>query len=50
MPDLYVISNGISEQDRILLEGVQKVKDDEKIRCEYLAPQEVMSHLRLKAE
>ena len=50
MPDLYVVGTGLSENDRILLEGVQKVKDDDKIRYEYLAPEEALSHLRLKAE
>lgn len=50
MPDLYVVDGGISEGDRILLDGVQKVKDDDKIEYEYQAPKEVISHLRLKAE
>lgn len=50
IPDLYVVNSGLSEDDRILLEGVQKVKDDEKISYEYQKPEEVISHLRLKAE
>lgn len=50
MPDLYVVSEGITENDRILLEGVEKVKDNEKIKYEYQAPQGLISHLRLKAE
>jgi membrane fusion protein (multidrug efflux system) len=50
MPDLYVIGSGIDEHDKILLEGVQKVKDDETIKFEYKAPKEVISNLRLKAE
>jgi membrane fusion protein (multidrug efflux system) len=50
MPDLYVVSSGISADDRILLEGVQKVKEDDKIKYAYLAPQDVISKLRLKAE
>lgn len=50
MPDLYIVSSGITEQDKILLEGVQKVKDDEKIKYEYQSPQALISHLRLKAE
>lgn len=50
MPDLYVIQSGLSENDRILLEGVQKVKDDDKIEYEYQAPKEVISHLRLRTE
>lgn len=50
MPDLYVVKSGISEHDKILLEGVQKVKEDDKIASEYLSPTDVISHLRLKAE
>jgi membrane fusion protein (multidrug efflux system) len=50
MPDLYVVASGISESDKILLEGVQKVKDDDKISFEYVSPKEIISHLRLKAE
>lgn len=49
MPDLYVV-NGISATDKILLEGVQKVKDDDKVNAEYLAPREVISHLQLRTE
>jgi membrane fusion protein (multidrug efflux system) len=50
MPDLYVVSGGLSATDKILLEGVQKVKDDDKILTEYVSPRVVMSQLRLKAE
>lgn len=50
MPDLYVVESGITETDRILLEGVQKVKDNDKINYEFQSPEEVISHLRLKAE
>ena len=50
LPDLYVVSGGLSDDERILLEGVQKVKDDEKIAYEYQKPEEVINHLRLKAE
>jgi membrane fusion protein (multidrug efflux system) len=50
MPDLYVVKTGLTADDKILLEGVQKVKDDEKVQYEFLDPKEVMTHLRLKAE
>jgi membrane fusion protein (multidrug efflux system) len=50
MPDLYVVSSGLAESDRILLEGVQKVKEDDKIKYAYLEPKEAIAHLRLKAE
>lgn len=50
MPDLYVVGSGLSENDKILLEGVQKVKDDNRIEPEYKSPREVIAQLRLKAE
>ncbi|PXY39534.1 efflux RND transporter periplasmic adaptor subunit [Flavobacterium cheongpyeongense] len=50
IPDLYVINSGITENDKILLEGVQKVKEDDKIDYSYIAPQKIINNLRLKAE
>jgi len=50
IPDLYVINEGITENDKILLEGVQKVKENDKIHYKYQSPQAVITHLRLKAE
>jgi membrane fusion protein, multidrug efflux system len=50
LPDLFVVTSGISDEDKILLEGVQKVKDGDKISFEYEKPEEVLAHLRLKAE
>ncbi|MFC3563027.1 efflux RND transporter periplasmic adaptor subunit [Pedobacter jamesrossensis] len=50
LPDLYVISDGLSLTDKILLEGVQKVKDDDKIAFKFQQPQEVIKQLRLKTE
>lgn len=50
MPDLYVVGSGLSENENILVEGVQKVKDDDKIESEFVAPRNVISHLKLYAE
>jgi membrane fusion protein, multidrug efflux system len=50
IPDLYVIKSGLTENDKILLEGVQKVKENDKIKYEFQSPKEVMNHLRVKAE
>jgi len=50
LPDLYVVASGIDENDKILLEGVQKVKDDDKIKFEFVAPKQVVSRLQLKTE
>lgn len=50
MPDLYVVGSGLAENDKIILEGVQKVKEDDKVAYEYQKPQEVITQLRLKSE
>ena len=50
MPDLFVIGSGLSENDHILIEGVQKVKDNDKIVATFVAPKEVIARLKLFAE
>ena len=50
IPDLYVVSSGLTANDKILLEGVQKVKEDDKIKYDYIAPNKVINNLRVKAE
>lgn len=50
MPDLFVVGSGLQENDKILLEGVQKVKEDEKVDTDFVTPKEVIAHLKLYAE
>lgn len=50
LPDLYIVGSGLAVTERILLEGVQKVKDDDVVQFEYKAPLAVLATLRLKAE
>src|SRR4051812_8018908 len=50
LPDLYVVATGLNDDEKILLEGVQKVKDDDKIQFEFEKPEEVIKHLRVHAE
>ncbi len=50
IPDLYVVQSGLTENDKILLEGVQKVKENDKIKYEFQSPKVVINNLRLKAE
>jgi membrane fusion protein (multidrug efflux system) len=50
MPDLYVLKKRCFSSDMILLEGVQKVKEGDKIKCKTMDPKIVIEHLRLKAE
>lgn len=50
MPDLYVITEGLNENDKILLEGLRKVKNNDKISFDYEEPKAVMAHLKLPTE
>jgi len=50
MPDLYIIKAGISENDRIVLEGIRKVRNNEKIEFEFEDPSTVIAHLKVHAE
>lgn len=50
MPDLYIVGNGLKEGDKILLDGVQKVKDNDTIKFKFLNPKGVISSLKLYAE
>ncbi|WP_110368482.1 efflux RND transporter periplasmic adaptor subunit [Chryseobacterium sp. CBTAP 102] len=50
LQDLYVVGSGISKGDQILLEGVQKVKDDQKVKTKFQDPKKVLQSLKLKAE
>ncbi|MFM7022861.1 MAG: efflux RND transporter periplasmic adaptor subunit [Flavobacteriales bacterium] len=50
MPDLYIIKDGLNENEKILLEGIRKVKDNDKITYEYEDPNQVISHLNVYVE
>lgn len=50
MPDLYVVGSGLKESDKILLDGVQKVKEDDKISYKLLNSKSVINSLKLDAE
>ncbi|MDT0643458.1 efflux RND transporter periplasmic adaptor subunit [Zunongwangia sp. F363] len=50
MPHLFAVENGLSENDKILLEGIRMVKDNEKINYEFEEPEEVLAGLDMYAE
>lgn len=50
MPDLYVVKEGLVATDKILLEGLRKVKNNDKISFEYEDPKTVIAHLKLPTE
>jgi membrane fusion protein, multidrug efflux system len=50
LPDVYVLESGLSEGDKFLLEGLQKVKEDDKVKTKYKAPEQVLCSLKLTAD
>lgn len=50
LPHLYEVRAGLKESDRILYEGLRKVRDGDQINIEYLEPLVAISSLQLHAE
>ncbi len=50
LANIFIIGKGLSEKDRILLEGIQMVKDSETIETEFVEPKTVIANLGLYAE
>lgn len=50
IPHIYEITDGLEENDRILLEGLRLVHENEEIKCKFLKPDSVISELDLYAE
>jgi membrane fusion protein (multidrug efflux system) len=50
MPDIYVIQEGLNENEKILLEGIRKVKDNDKIEYKYEDPKLVLPKLKVYVE
>jgi len=51
MPDLYVVTDGVTAEDKIILEGIRKVKNGEKIaEYKYMEPRKVLPTLKVYVE
>ena len=50
LPHIFIISKGLSTGDKILLEGLRLVKENQKIEYKLEKPEYVISHLELYAE
>ncbi len=48
-PNIYVVASGLRPNDRILVDGVQKVNDGQHVQTHYRSPKAVMQSLSLKA-
>lgn len=47
LPNLFIIDSGLSVNDKILLDGIQSVNDDDKIKTEFVQPKRVIEGLQL---
>lgn len=50
LEDLFIISKGVTEKDKIILEGLRHVESGKKAVYEFEEPEEAFKHLKLRAE
>ena len=50
LPNIFVIQSGLKKDDKILLEGLRQVNENQKIQYKFLQPESVISNLSLYAE
>lgn len=50
LPHIFVVRSGLTKDDKILLEGLRQVKENEKINYKFEQPASVISNLSLYAE
>jgi membrane fusion protein (multidrug efflux system) len=49
-PHLFVVTEGLSEGDKILLEGLRKVNEGDRIKTRFISPKKVVTSLELYAD
>lgn len=50
LPDLYILKSGLKKTDKIVLEGIRKVKDGQKIHYAFEKPEKVIKNLKIYVE
>jgi len=50
IPDLYIIKKGLTEKERIIVEGIRKVKNEQAIEYNYEAPEKILARLEVYSE
>tara|TARA_R110002111_G_scaffold258083_1_gene326861 strand:- start:109062 stop:110306 length:1245 start_codon:yes stop_codon:yes gene_type:complete len=48
--DIFVLKDGLHEGDKIILEGIQQVRDGDKVAFDFHAPEKVLGNLKYHAE
>jgi len=50
LPHLFIVKSGLKDTDTVLLEGLRRVRNGQKIDTDYRAPEKVVPELELYAE
>jgi membrane fusion protein (multidrug efflux system) len=50
IPHLYVVDHGLTDKDKILIDGLRKVRDGNEIAVDYKAPAEIIARLDLPVQ
>ncbi len=50
MDDIFVIKKGLDVNDKIVLEGIQQVRDGDKVEYEFRRPEHVLADQKHHAE
>jgi membrane fusion protein, multidrug efflux system len=50
LPDIFIVKNGLKANERLILEGIRKTKDGEKIIYKYEDPDKVIKNLKVYVE
>ncbi len=50
MPNIYVVTDGIDENDKILLEGLRLVNENDHITYDFKDPKDVLNHLNIVSQ
>jgi membrane fusion protein (multidrug efflux system) len=50
MPQLFAIATGLEEHDKVVVDGLRKLRDGAHVEVEYKEPKEVLEHLEVPAE
>ena len=50
LPQLFVVKEGLKDDDKVLLEGLRKVHAGEEVQIDFRPPEKVRSELKLYTE
>jgi len=50
LPHLFIVKNGLKDDDKILIDGLRKVHPGQKVEIDFKPPEKVRSELELYTE